>query len=174
MTIATAEKPQTLDQITRAEAEAQAVAVKAQRAAEEAQAKADRARQRAEEERARAYEGYLDKISSEWPLARATALTTAGEARQKLEHAVRGDGGDVFSTYLAWVAASVAVWECDSELAQIRNHHGLAARSTDPPAFNFAIDIGAVVDQIGFELHDDAVQRITDRRTAFVSGRQAQ
>jgi multidrug efflux pump subunit AcrA (membrane-fusion protein) len=163
---------ETLNDITRAEAEAQDAAAKAQQAAEAARVKADRARQRAEEERARAYQSYLDKIAAEWPAARETAITAVGESRTALEQAVRS-GDDVFRAYLRWVEASVGAWEVDSDLAQIRHHHGVPVRPTDPPSFRFDLDISAIIDQVALELQDDAVQRITDRRTAFVNGRTA-
>ncbi len=163
---------ETLEAITKAEAEAQDAAAKATAAAQIAQAKADRARQRAEEERARAYKSYLDKIAAEWPAARETAITAVGESRAALEQAVRS-GDDVFGAYLRWVEASVQAWEVDSDLAQIRHHHGVPVRSTDPPVFRFDLDISAIIDTIALELQDDAERRITDRRTAFVNGRTA-
>ncbi len=88
-----------------------------------------------------------------------------------LEDAVRADGdAGVFQAYLRWVDASVLAWEVDAELGQIRHHHGVPVRSTDPPVFRFDLDISAIIDQIALELQDDAVQRITDRRTRFVNG----
>ena len=163
---------ETLNDITRAEAEAQDAAAKAQQAAEVARVKADRARQRAEEERARAYQSYLDKIAAEWPAAREAATTVVGESRAALEEAVRS-GVDIFAAYLRWVEASVRAWEVDAELAQIRHHHGVPVRSTDAPVFRFDIDISAIIDQIAGEFQDEAATRITDRRTAFVNGRTA-
>jgi vacuolar-type H+-ATPase subunit H len=165
---------ETLASITRAEAEAQDAAAKATAAAQIAQAKAEAARERAERERAAAYREFLDVVAREAPEKRSQALTEVGECRAALESAVRGDGdAGVFQAYRAWVAARIVVWEIDSELAQIRDFHGVAVRSTDPPAFNFGMDVGAIVDTIALELQDDAVQRITDRRTAFVNGRTA-
>jgi len=161
---------ETLSQITRAEAEAQAAAQKAALAAEAARHKADRARERAEQERAAAYKRYLDKIVQEHPAAREQALTAAGESRAALEQAVRTDDG-VFAAYTSWVEASIHVWELDSELAQIRDFNGVPVRSTDAPVFRFDIDISAIVDQIAYEFQDNAVQRITDRRVDFVSGK---
>jgi acyl-CoA reductase-like NAD-dependent aldehyde dehydrogenase len=169
MTITTTE---TLNEITRAEAEAEAAAAKAQAAAEAARVKADHARERAEVERARAYKSYLDLLTKEYPEARAAAMTEVGESHAALEQAVR-DGGDIFGTYLKWVSARVQAWEVDSELAQIRHHHGVSVRSTDPPVFRFDIDLSAIIDQIAGEFQDDAVQRITDRRSAYVNGRTA-
>ncbi len=162
---------ETLNDITRAEAEAQDAAAKALAAAEAARVKADRARQRAEAERARAYKSYLDKIAAEWPAAREAALTVAGECRAALEDAVR-NGGDVFTSYRAWVAARIVVWEIDSELAQIRHHHGVPVRSTDPPVFRFDLDISAIIDAIALELQNDAEQRTRERRAAFLSGKE--
>jgi GAF domain-containing protein len=166
---ATATKP-TLNEITRAEADAQAAARKAQVAAESARAKADAARQRADDERKRAYKTYLDKIAQEHPAAREQALTAAGEARAALEGAVRGSGA-VFPAYFQWIDASVKAWEVDSELAQIRDHHGIPVRATDPPVFRFDVDVAMIVDGIAAELQDTAVQRITARRVNFVNGR---
>jgi multidrug efflux pump subunit AcrA (membrane-fusion protein) len=165
---ATATKP-TLNEITRAETEAQAAATKAAHAAEVARAKADLARQRADDERARAYKGFLDKIVAEHPAAREQALTAAGESRAALEAAVRTDDG-VFTAYVAWVADSIHVWKLDSELAQIRDHHGIPVRATDPPAFRFDVDVSMIVDGIAAEFQDDALQRIVDRRVSFVNG----
>ena len=76
----------------------------------------------------------------------------------------------MFSAYVRWVEASVTVWEIDSELTQIRHHHGVPVRPTDPPTFRFDVDISAIIDQIASELQDDAVQRIDARRIAFVNG----
>jgi len=163
---------ETLNDITRAEAEAQDAAAKALAAAEAARAKADAARERAEQERARAYKSYLDRITAEWPAAREAATTAVGESRTALEAAVRS-GDNVFGAYLRWVDASVRAWEVDSELGQIRHHHGIPSRSADAPAFRFDLDLGAIIDQIAGEFQDEAATRITDRRTAFVNGRTA-
>ncbi len=162
-------KTETLNDITRAEAEAQDAAAKALAAAEAARVKADRARQRAEEERARAYKSYLDQVTAEYPEKRTAALDVAGAARAELEQAVRsGDG--VFGAYLRWVEASVRAWEVDAEVAQIRDYHGVPVRSTDPPVFRFDIDISAIIDQHSLELQDEALARIADRRGAFLAG----
>ena len=66
-----------------------------------------------------------------------------------------------------------ARWLVDELKAQIRHHHGVPVRSTDPPIFRFDIDVAAIIDTIALELQDDAERRITDRRTAFVNGRTA-
>jgi DNA-binding protein H-NS len=161
---------QTLADITAAEQDALAAATRAAHAAEVARRKADAARERADDERARAYQTYLDKLTSEYPAAREQALTAAGEARAALEGAVRGDDG-VFRAYFDWVSASVQTWAIDSELAQIRDHHGLPVRATDPPAFRFDVDVAMIVDGIAAELQDTAVQRITARRVNFVNGK---
>ncbi len=160
---------ETLEAITKAEAEAQDAAAKATAAAQIAQAKADAARERAERERAAAYREFLDVVAREAPEKRSQALTVAGECRAALEDAVR-NGGDVFTSYRAWVAARIVVWEIDSELAQIRHHHGVPVRSTDPPVFRFDLDISAIIDTIALELQDDAMSRIVSRRTNFVNG----
>jgi hypothetical protein len=160
---------ETLNDITRAFAAAQDAAAKALAAADAARVKADHARERAEAERARAYKSYLDKIAAEWPAAREAATTAVGESHAALEQAVRS-GDDVFRAYLQWVTAMVQAWEVDSELAQIRHHHGMPVRSTDPPVFRFDTDISAIIEQLAGEIQDDAVQRITDRRSAYVNG----
>lgn len=163
---------ETLEAITRAEQQGAEAAAKAQREAEAAKLEADRARERAERERARAYRAYLDQVTAEWPGAHEAATTALGKSRTALEEAVQsGDG--VFAAYLRWVESSVRAWEVDSELARIRHHHGVPVRSTDPPTFRFDTDISAIIDQIAFEFQDEAVVRIDDRRTAFVSGRTA-
>ncbi len=163
---------ETLEAITRAEAEAQDAAAKATAAAQIAQAKADAARERAERERAAAYREFLDVVAREAPEKRSQALTVAGECRAALEDAVR-NGGNVFSAYLRWVDASVLAWEISSELTQIRDFHGQPVRSVDPPSFRFDLDISAIVDTIALELQDDAMSRIVSRRTNFVNGRTA-
>ncbi len=150
--------------------EAAKAAAAAQAAAEAARVKADQARQRAEERRAEAYRAYLDKITAEHPAARSAALTTLSESHDALEQAVRsGDG--VFRAYQTWVDASTRLWEVDAELAHIRYHHGQPARETTAPVFSFSHDVGAIIDRIAAEIQEDAQQRITARRTAFVSGR---
>jgi len=163
---------QTLAAVTKAELDAVDAATKALAAAETARQKADIARQKAEQERARAYQTYLAKIAQEHPSARSTALSAAGESRAALEQAVRTDTG-VFAAYIAWVTDSIHVWELDSELAQIRDYHGIPVRSTDPPVFNFGLDVAVIVDQIAFEAQDAAVSRIAQRRANFVNGRTA-
>ncbi len=160
---------QTLEAITKAEAAAQEAAVKAIAAAQIAQARAEDARLRAEQVRAAAYREFLDLIAAEWPAARALATTAVGEAHAALVSAVR-NGGNVFQEYQRWVSARIELWATDSELSQIRNHHGLPVRSTDAPIFNFGLDVGAILDQVSGEMQDAAVQRITARRTAFVNG----
>ncbi len=161
---------ETLEAITKAEAEAREAATKATAVAEIAQARAEDARQRAEAERARAYRAYLDKIAAEAPEKRSQALTVAGECRTALEDAVR-NGGNVFQEYQRWVGASIRVWEISSELTQIRDFHGQPVRSTDPPSFRFDVDVSAIIDTISLEFQAAAERRITDRRTAFVNGK---
>lgn len=163
---------QNLATIVHESEEAAKAAAEAQAKAMAAKAKADQAQERAEAERAKAYRAFLDQVTAEYPDKRTAALDGAGAARAELEQAVR-DGDNVFPPYLRWVEASIAVWETDSELAQIRHHHGVPVRATDPPVFRFDIDISAIIDQIAGELQDDAVQRIDARRIAFVNGRTA-
>ncbi len=172
MTTETPTKQPNLASIVHESEEAAKAAAAAVAKAQIAQAKAEDARQRADEERAAAYREFLDKVAKEAPERRSSALTEAGERRAALEDAVR-NGGNVFQEYQRWVAARIVVWEIDSELAQIRDFHGVPVRSTDPPVFRFDLDISAIVDTIALELQDDAVHRITDRRTAFVNGRTA-
>jgi hypothetical protein len=151
---------------------AEDAARKAAAAAEGARRKADAAKAAADEERARAYQTYLDKLVAEHPAARDQATTAVGEARAALERAVRGDDG-VFRAYFDWVSASVQAWEVDSELSQIRDHHGVPVRSTDAPVFRFDVDIAQIVDGIAAGFQDDALQRIVDRRVSYVNGRTA-
>ena len=150
--------------------QALAEALAAQEKATKATQRADAAQAAADAQRAVAYQDFLDVLTKEYPAARSTALSAAGESRAALELAVRTDDG-VFACYIRWVAASIHVWELDSELAQIRDFNGVPVRATDPPTFRFDIDISGIVDQIAFEAQDAAVQRITDRRTNFVNGR---
>jgi hypothetical protein len=161
---------QTLADITRAESDALATASRAAHAAEVARQKAERARQRADDERAAAYKRYLDKLVQEHPAAREQALTAAGEARAALEDAVRGSG-DVFAAYFRWIDASVAAWAVDSELAQIKDYHGVPVRSTDAPVFRFDVDISMIIDGVAAGFQDDALTRITTRRADFVNGK---
>jgi hypothetical protein len=169
MTITT--KPESLATIVLASESAAEAAAKATAVAQIAQARAEDARQRADEERAAAYRAFLDKVQAEASGKRSQALTEVGERRAALESAVRADGdAGVFRAYLRWVEASVLVWEIGSELAQIRDFHGVAVRSTDPPSFRFGMDVGAIIDTIALELQGAAEQRITDRRTRFVNG----
>jgi hypothetical protein len=169
----TATVTKTLSEITRAETEAEAAAAKAQRAAEIARIAAEAARAKAEQERELANRSYLDKLVAEHPAARESALTAAGEARQDLEHAVRGEG-DVFSSYRRWVESSIAIWEVDSALTQQRHFHGLPTRETTQPAFNFALDVASIVDGIGYELQEQAIERIRERRASYLAGRESQ
>ncbi len=168
--IATATATQTLADATRTEQAAAAAATKALAAAEDAKARADAARRQAEDARAVGYKRYLELLTSEYPAARAQTLTAAGEARAALERAVRGDDG-VFAAYFRWVEASVQSWAVDSELAQIRDHHGVPVRSTDAPVFRFDVDISMIVDGIAAGFQDDALQRITERRVSYVNGK---
>jgi len=161
-----------LAEATKAEQDAVTAAATAMAVAEQARVKADATRQRADAERAVAYKALLDKLVAEHPEARSTALSAAGESRAALEAAVRTDDG-VWAAYIAWVTDSIHVWELDSELAQIRDYHGISVRSTDPPVFNFGLDVAVIVDQIAFEAQDAAISRIAQRRANFVNGRTA-
>jgi hypothetical protein len=161
---------QTLDQITRAEAEAQDAAAKALAAAEVARHKADRARERAEQEREVANRAYLDLLAEEWPDARRQATTTVADAYQVLDQAVR-NGGDVFVAYRGWVGASIKAWELDEALGRMRRFHGVSMRESPAPVFNFGLDVGAIIDRIGLEFQDEAVQRIDQRCASYLAGK---
>ncbi len=161
---------QTLADITKAESDAIDVAAKAASAAEAARAKADLARQRAEDERARANKSYMDLVAEEWPEARQQAVSTVADAYQELDQAVR-NGGDVFAAYRGWVGASIKAWELDEALARMRRFHGLPTRDVATPVFSFNLDVGAIIDRIGLEFQDEAVQRIDQRRADFLAGR---
>jgi hypothetical protein len=65
------------------------------------------------------------------------------------------------------------LWELDAERAHIRHHHGQPSRDAAQPVFKFDFDISAIIDRIAGEFLGDAEQRITARRTDFVSGRTA-
>ncbi len=140
--------------------------------AQAASAKADQARKQAEEQRAIAYKSYFDKITAEYPERHAAALATQAESHAALEQAVRS-GGDVFPTYFRWVEASTRLWEVDAEREHIRRHHGAPSRDAAQRVFKFDFDISEIIDRVAAELQDDAAQRITARRTAFVNGRTA-
>jgi len=163
---------QTLEQTTIAEQDAVDAAQRALAAAEQARVKADLARQRADAQRALAYKDFLDVLTKEYPSAREQAVTAVGEAYAALVAAVRSDDG-VFHAYFDWVSASVQAWAVDSELAQIRDHHGIPVRATDPPTFRFDVDISMIVDGIAAGFQDSALQRIVDRRVSYVNGRTA-
>ncbi len=161
---------ETLSDITRVEAEAQVAAAKAQAAAETAKARADAARLRAEQERERANKSYLDLLTQEWPDARQEAVTTVADAYQSLDQAVR-NGGDVFVAYRGWVDASIKAWELDEALGRMRRFHGVSMRESPAPVFNFGLDVGAIIDRIGLEFQDEAVERINQRRASYLAGR---
>ena len=161
---------QTLEQITIAEQDAMDSAAKAQAAAETAKARADAARLRAEQERERANRAYLDLVAEEWPEARQQAVSTVADAYQELDQAVR-NGGDVFAAYRGWVGASIKAWELDEALARMRRFFGLPTRDVATPVFSFNLDVGAIIDMIGLELQDEAVQRIDQRRASYLAGR---
>jgi len=161
---------ETLSDITRVEAEAQAAAQKAFAAAETARAKADAARERAEREREVANKSYMDLLTSEHPAARVVAVERQAEAHQDLDLAVR-NGEDVFVAYRGWVDASIRAWELDEELGRMRRFHGVNMRETPAPTFDFGIDIGAILDQVSLELQDQAIARIDARRASYLSGK---
>jgi len=163
---------ETLSDITRVEAEAQAAAAKAQVAAETAKARANAARQRAEQEREIANRSYLNVLVQEHPDARSTALSAAGDAHQNLDLAVR-NGGDVFAAYRVWVDASVKVWETDEALARMRRFFGEPTRDVATPVFNFNLDVGVIIDQLSLEAQDEAVERIDQRRASFLAGKES-
>ncbi len=161
---------ETLSQITKAESDAVDAATKAAHAAEVARQKADAARQRADDERAVANRDYLDLLTQEWPAARQQATEVVADAYEVLDRAIR-NGEDVFVAYRGWVSASIAAWEVDEALGRMRRFHGVNMRETPAPSFAFAIDTGAILDQISLELQDEAVQRIDQRRSSFLAGR---
>ncbi len=161
---------ETLSQITRAEQDALAAATKAAHAAEVARHKADIARQRADDERVAANREYMAMLTDAHPAARLAAVEKQAAARHDLDLAVRGDG-DIFTSYLDWINASIQTWELDESLARMRRFHGIDMRESPPPTFNFGIDVGAVIDQIALELQDEAISRIDARRANYLAGR---
>jgi hypothetical protein len=161
---------ETLSDITRVEAEAQAAAAKAQVAAEVAKARADAARLRAEQERERANRDYLGLLTDEWPDARQQATEAVADAHNDLDLAVR-NGDDVFAAYRGWVDASIAAWELDEGLGRMRRFHGVNMRETPAPSFAFGIDIAAIIDQVSLEAQDQAIVRIDARRASYLAGR---
>ncbi len=163
---------QTLEQITIAEQDAANAAAKAFAAAEAAKSRADQARQRADAEREIANRSYLDVLTQEHTEARSTALSTAGDAHQNLDQSVR-NGGDVFGAYIAWVDASVDVWEIDEGLARMRRFFGLPTRDVATPVFNLNLDVGVIVDQLSLEAQDAAVLRIDQRRAEYLAGKES-
>jgi multidrug efflux pump subunit AcrA (membrane-fusion protein) len=164
---------ETLEAITRAEAEAQDAAAKATAAAEVARAKAEQARQRAERERQDANQRFLDVLIGEYESARTVAVTALGEARQALEDTVLGDrDGDAFASYRAYAQASVEVWRIESALAGQRHYLGLPTREPSQPVFSFQRDVGEIIDGYALRAMDDAIAANQDRKTRFLSGKE--
>ena len=161
---------QTLEKITREEQDTADVARKAQVAASAAAARADAARERADAERVAANREYMAMLVSEHPAARVVAVDKQAATRHDLDQAVRGDG-DIFTSYLDWVSASIQAWETDEALARMRRFHGISMRESPPPTFDFGIDVGSVLNQISLELEDEAISRIDARRASFLAGR---
>jgi hypothetical protein len=173
MTTTAPTKQPNLASIVHESEQAAKAAAAAVAAANAAQARAEEAQRRADAEREHANVAYLDVLEAEHLDARNAALTAQGEARAELERAVR-DGANVFTAYSAWVTAGVAVWATDAALSQQRGYLGRYTREATPPVFNFAVDIAAIIDQHTAELQDEALERIRERRAAFLSGREAQ
>jgi len=165
----TTNKPVNLATVIHESEAAAAEAAAAQAKARELATKADVARQRAEAEREAAARRHLDTLQAQYPDARAAATTAVGDAREALEEAVR-DGGDIFKSYRSWADAMVRAWEIESEVQQARHYLGVAARSTEPPRFDFGHDIAAIIDRHTLELQDAALERIRERRASFLNG----
>lgn len=135
----------------------------AQRRAAEAAAKVDaQAVERARE--------YLAILTSEYPAEHERLITALVESRHALEDAV-ASGGHVFTEYLNWVRANVAVWALDEALAAARERVGqISGRTPNPPSFNFAIDVANIVDTLAMQAQDDALAAIRERRANFMRG----
>ncbi len=170
-TTATKTTPATvhLASIVHASEAAAKAAAAAQATAQALAAKADQARQRAEQEQQRANRQYLDLLNREYPDARTAATTAAGEARAALEAAVRA-GGAVIPAYFTWVTASIQAWEVSEAVDRMRRFHGQNMHYQSEPAFDFGPDIGAIVNQIALEVQQDAIDRIEQRRAAYLRG----
>jgi hypothetical protein len=160
---------ETISIITQEEADTAAAAAKAQRAAAAATARAEAARSQADAQRTQRMAELADTLGKEWPAKRDAALTALADAREALESAVAA-GGDVLLSYRALIRTSIHVYEVDSELAQIRELCGRPTREPAAPVFDFSRDIGSIFNQLGMELTDDALGRITRRRADFING----
>ncbi len=165
-----ATKTQTLAEITRAEAAAAEAAQKALAASEAARLRADAARERAERERDAANRAYLALLTAEHRDRSAAALEELGESRAALENAI-ASGGNVFRAYSRWAKSRTLVWECDAEINQQRYFLGAAHRETPPPELHFTNDISAILDHLSLELQDEALNRIRERKSAYLQGK---
>ncbi len=164
-----ATKTQTLAEITKAETDARDAAAKATAEAEAARLRADKARERAEAERDSANRAYLALLTAEYRDRNAAALEELAETRAALEAAV-ASGGNIFRSYLRWAQARISLWEVDVELNQMRYQLGVAHREQPPPEINFVTDIGGIFDRLGLELTDAALDRIRERKSAYLKG----
>lgn len=165
-------KTETLQQLTEAERTAQEIAQKAAADAEAARQRAEEARQRAEEQRAAANLAYLEKLQSEHAEARNQALERQAETRATFEAIVRGETkGDVFAAYRAWMEARVHVWEVEQALNSMRQIHGRPYQEAKDPTFSFQHDVNDILTKLGYQLQDQAIERIRERRRAFLEGK---
>lgn len=116
---------------------------------------------------------YADKLTADYPDASAAALEVLASARASLEDAVQ-TGGNVFGCYMAWVHTSIDVWALDEERSAARDIAGQpTTRTPNPPAFNFAVDVAAIVDGLAMQAQDEAIQQIRERRARFMSGKES-
>ncbi len=162
----------TLADITKAERDAQDAVAKASAIAERARTAAERARAELDAQLVIANRAYLDQLEREHPAAHRAALAEVAPARQALEDAVF-DGGDIFGSYLDWIAAETRLWEVDTELAEARILHGKPGRFPNAPAPNFFNDINGLLYRAVLQLQVLATDRIAQRKaTILMAGKE--
>jgi L-fucose isomerase-like protein len=157
----------TVQEATAAEA---AAARKAAAAASAAQQRAEAAKAAADLQREQANKDFLDVLVKEYPSARSAALATQAEARAAFSSAVRGEGGDLLTTYRAMVESRIEVWALDAALHSQRQYFGITSREPSEPAFDFTIEVAQVANQHSYEVMDAATGRRRERRQKFLNG----
>ncbi len=149
---------------------AQDAAAKAAAAASAAQQRAEAAKAAADLQREQANKDYLDVLVGEYPDARSAALTKQGEARSAFSSAVRGEGGDLLTTYRAMVEAGIETWALEVALHSQRQYFGLPSREPSEPVFSFAVEVADEANRHSYEVMEAATVRRRERRQKFLDG----
>ena len=168
----TATMTRNLAQTVKEATAAEDAARKAAQAAEDARRRAEAATAAAEEEREQANKDYLDLLVREYPEAREAALAKQAEARSAFSSAVRGDGGDLLTTYGAMVEAGIETWALETALHAQRQYFGLPSREPSEPVFSFAIEVAQEANQHSYEVMEAATERRRERRQKFLDGQE--